>query len=133
MHPPPTSLFQPPLSSLEHPQQYSNQNITRNWEIPPKLGRTIQSCSFWLKSSSLGIFHVLIPNPDLDFWNSNPKIHFWANLCPKSQSCPFCLKISTYGIWRMLILIPTLIFWNSDPKIHFRQIWVQKVKVLCFA
>ena len=27
LHPPPASSFQPPLSSLQHPQQYLNQNI----------------------------------------------------------------------------------------------------------
>ena len=30
-----------------------------------------------------------IPNLDLDFWNSDLKRHFWANLGRKSQSCPF--------------------------------------------
>ena len=108
-----------PTSSLQHSQQYSNQNIARDWAISPNLARNIQSCSFWLKIGSHGILEVLIPNPDLDFWNCNPKIHFWANLGPKSQCCSFYLKIDTYGISRMLILIPTLVSWNSDPKIHF--------------
>ena len=62
---------------------------------------------------------MLIPNPDLDFWNFDPKIHFWANLGPKIQSCPFCLKIGTHNISRMLIPNPDLDFWNFDPKIHF--------------
>ena len=62
---------------------------------------------------------MLIPNPDLDFWNSNPKIHFWANLGPKIQSCLFCLKIGAHSISRMLIPNPDLDFWNFDPKIHF--------------
>ena len=117
--PPPLSSFQPPPSSLQHPQQYLNQNIARNWAISPNLGQKVQSCPFWLKIGSDGIMDVLIPNPDLDFWNSNPKIYFWANLGPKSQNCPLCLKIITHGISRMLILIRTLIFWNSEPKIHF--------------
>ena len=56
---------------------------------------------------------MLILNPDIDFWNSEPTIHFWANLGPKSQRCPFCLKIGTHGISSMLILIPTLVFWIS--------------------
>ena len=81
-----------------------------NWTISPNLGWKIQSCPFWLKIGSHGILEVPIPNPDLDFWNFNPKIHFWANLGSKSQSCRFCLKISTHGISRMLILITTLIF-----------------------
>ena len=119
LRPPPPSSFQSPPSSLQHPQQYSNQNIARNWAISPNLGQKVQSCPFWLKIGSDGIMDVLIPNPDLDFWNSNPKIYFWANLGPKSQNCPLCLKIITRGISRMLILIRTLIFWNSEPKIHF--------------
>ena len=73
-----------------------------------------------------------IPNPDLDFWNSDPKIHFWANLGPKIQSCLFCLKIGTHGISRMLILIRTLVFWISNPNFPFGQICVKKVKVVQF-
>ena len=119
LHPPPPNSFQPPPSSLQHPQQYSNQNIARNWAIFPNLGRKIQSCPLWLKIGLHDILEVLILNPDLDFWNSDPKIHFWGNLGPKRQSCPFCLKIGRHGISRMLILIPTLVFWISNPKIHF--------------
>ena len=59
------------------------------------------------------------PNPDLDFSNFNPKIHFWTNLGPKSQICTSCLKIGTHSISRMLILIPTLNFWISNAKIRF--------------
>ena len=132
LHPPPPSSFQSPPSSLQHPQQYSNQNIARNWAISPNLGQKIKSCPFWLKIGTHGILEVLIPNPDLDFWNSDPKIHFWANLGPKSQSCPFCLKIGTHGISRMLILIPTLIFWNSNPKTHFWANLVQKSQSCAF-
>ena len=132
LHPPPPNSFQSPPSSLQHPQQYLNQNIARNWAISPNLGRKIQSCPFWLKIGSHGILEVLIPNPDLDFWNSNPKIHFWANLGPKTKSCPFCLKIGTHGISRMLILIPTLVFWISNPNFLFGQIWAKKVKVVRF-
>ena len=65
------------------------------------------------------ILEVLILNPDLDFWNSDPKSHFWVNLGPKIQSCPFCLKIGAQSISRMLIPNPDLDFWNFDPKIHF--------------
>ena len=131
LHPPPPSSFQPPPSSLQHPQQYLNQNIARNWAISPNLGQKIKSCPFWLKIGTHGILEVLISNPDLDFWNFDPKIHFWANLGPKSQSCPFCLKIGTHGISRMLILIPTLIFWNSNPKIYFWANLGKKMSKLC--
>ena len=74
-----------------------------------------------------------ILNPDLDFWNSDPKIHFWANLDWKSQSCPFFLKIGTHGILMMLIFIPTLVFWISNPKSIFGKIWTKKVKVVQFS
>ena len=63
-------------------------------------------CSFW-------------PNPDFDFWNSDPKINFWSKLGPKIQSCLFCLKIGGHNISRMQIPNPDLEFSNSDPKIHF--------------
>ena len=132
LHPPALSSFQSPASSLQHSQQYLNQNIARNWAISPNFGRKIKSCPFWLKIGTHGILEVLIPNPDLDFWNSDPKIHFWANLGPKIQSCPFCLKIGTHGISKMLILIPTLVFWISNPNFLFGQIWAKKVKVVRF-
>ena len=119
LHPLTPSSFKPPPSSLQHSQQNLNQNIARNWAISPNLGRKIKSCPFWLKIGTHGILEVLIPNPDLDFWNSDPKIHFWANLGPKIQSCPFCLKIGAQSNSRMPIPNPDLDFWNSDPKIHF--------------
>ena len=119
LHPAPPSSFQPPPSSLQHPQQYLNQNIARNWAISPNLGQKFKSCSFWLKIGTHGILEMLIPNPALDFWNSDPKIHFWANLCPKIQTFPFCLKIGARSISRMLIPNPDLDLWNVDPKIYF--------------
>ena len=118
-HPALPSLFQPPLSSLQHPQQYLNQNIARNWAISLNLDRNIKSCQFWLKFGTHGILEVLIPNPDLDFWNFDPKIKFWANLGPKSQSCSFCLKICTHGISKMVILIPALVFVISNSNFLF--------------
>ena len=110
LHPPPPSSFQPPPSYLQHPQRYKNQNIARNWEISQNLDRKIQSCPSYLEIDTHGILEVLIPNPDLEFRNSDPKMPFWANLGRKSQSCPFCLKISTQGISRMLIFILILVF-----------------------
>ena len=139
LHSPPPSSFQPPPSSfqtptscLQHPQQCLNQNIARNWAISPNLGQKIQNRTFWMKYGTPVIFQVLIPNPDLYFWNSGPKNHFWANLSPKSQSFLFSFKSGTYGISKMLILIPTLVFWISNPKFLFGQIWAKKVKVVRF-
>ena len=133
LHPPPPSSFQPTPNFLQHPQQYLNQNIARNGAISPNLGRKIKKCPFWLKIGTLGILEIWIPIPDLDFWNSDPKIYFWANLGRKSLSCSFFLKIDPHGTLAMLILIPTLVFWISDPKFIFGQIWAQKFKVVRFA
>ena len=119
LHPPPPCSFEPPPSSLQHSQQYSNQNVACNWAIFPNLDRNIQSCPFSLKIGSHVILQVSIPNPDFGFQNFNPKIHFERSFGSKIQSCPFCLKIGTHCISRMLILIPTLILWNSDSKIDF--------------
>ena len=76
-------LHPSPPSSLQHSQQYLNQNIAHNWAISPNLCQKSKTCPFWLKIGTHGILEMLIPNPDLDFWNSDPKIHFWANLGPK--------------------------------------------------
>ena len=85
LHPPPPSSFQLLPSSLQHPPQYLNQNIARNWAISPNLGQKIKSCPFWLKIGTYGILEVLIPSPDLDFWNSNPKNPFWGKFGPKNS------------------------------------------------
>ena len=152
LHPtPPNSIhlhpahfnLHPALSTSTEPISASTQlsaapstifepNIARNWVISPNLGRKIKSCPIWLKIGTHSILEVLIPNPDLDFWNPFPKIHFWANLDPKIQGCPFCLKIGAHSISRMLILIPTLVFWISNPNFFFGQIWAKKVKVVRF-
>ena len=91
-----------------------------------------QSCTFCLEIGPHSIWRILILNPDLDFWNSDPKIHFCENLGPKSQSCLFCLKIGSHDISRMLILIPSLVFWISNPNFLFGQICVKNVKVFHF-
>ena len=65
------------------------------------------------------MLEAVILNPEFDFWNSELKLHFWANLGLKMQSSPFCLKIDAHSISTMLIPNPDLYFWNFDPKIHF--------------
>ena len=124
LHPPPPSSFQPPPSSLQHPQQYLNQNIARNWVISPNLWQKIKSCLFWLKIGTHGILEALIPNPDLDFWNSDPKI-----LTKRTKSCPFCLEIHTRSMSRMLFPNPGLDFWNFDPKNDF---WANLISRGCW-
>ena len=66
------------------------------------------------------------------FWNSDPKIQFWANLGQKIQSCPFCLKIDAHSISRMQIANLDLDFWNSNPKPIFAQIFVKKSNLFAF-
>ena len=101
------------------PSTIFKQDIARNWAISTDLCRKIKSCPFWLKIGIFGILKVFISNPDLDFWNSDPKIHFWGNFYLKIQSCLFCLKIGARNISMMLIPNPDLDFWNFDPKILF--------------
>ena len=107
----------------------TTQNVARNWEISPNLDQKTQSYTFWPKIGSYGILEVLIPNRELDIWNSDPKIHFCANLSQKSQSCPFCLKIDTHDISSMLIFISTLVFWISNPKLILGKFGPRKWKL----
>ena len=137
MHPPPLSFIHlhsaPPRSihlqlayfSLQPTLCNTLNNIRTNilHVISPNLGWKTKSCSFWLKIGSHDILQVVIPNPDLGVWNSNPKTHFWANLSSKSLSC----------ISWILILIPRFVFWISNSKFLLRQIWAKKVKVVRFA
>ena len=78
-----THLHPPTPSSLQHPQQYLNQNIAHNWAISQNLGRKTRCCPFWLKIGRHDIVEVLIPNPELDFWNLTPKSIF-GQIWPKN-------------------------------------------------
>ena len=141
LHPPPPSsihLHQAPSTSTQFipastqlsgtPSTLLEPNIAFSRAISPNTGRKIESCSFWLKIGTHGILEVLILDSDLDFWNSEPKIHFYLNLGWKSQSCPFCLKIGIHGISKMLIVTLTLAFWISKSEFIFEQLWVEKFK-----
>ena len=76
---------------------------------------------------------MLIPDDlDLDVWNFDPEINFWADLGRESQSCLSRLKIGTQGISRMLILNPTLVSGIPNPKFVFGEIWTEKIEVVCF-
>ena len=89
----------------------------------PKFRPKIQSCPFWLKIGTHGILEVLIPNPDLIFWNFYPEINFWTNLSQKNKKCLFYLKIGTHCISRcwfseFRILKPFLgKFWPKNLKL----------------
>ena len=132
LHPSPPSSFQPPPSSLQHPQQYLNQNIAHNWTVSPNLGQKIKSCPFWLKIGTHGTLEVLIPNPDFDFWNSYPKSIFGQIWAQKVKVVCFVWKlvhIVSQGCW---FRIQTKTFKISTPKSIFGQIWAQKFKVVRF-
>ena len=100
LHPPPPSSFQLPPSSLQHPQQYLNQNIARNWTISPNLGQKNEELSILTENWDVRYIGGVDSEPRVRFL----KIHFWANLGPKFQSYPLCLKIGIHSISRMLIL-----------------------------
>ena len=111
----PSTLLKPKLEPKYH----------MYWAISQNFGGKNQSCLFCLKIGTHGILEVLIPNPHLDFLNSDPKIHL-------SESCPFFLEIVTHSISRIIILIPILVFWIFNPKSIFGQIWSKNFKVVCF-
>ena len=86
LHPVPPTSIQPISAPTQlHPQRYTNQNIARNWEISPNLDRKIQSYPFCLKIGTHCIFEVMIPNLNLGFQKSNPKIYFWVIWAEKSN------------------------------------------------
>ena len=76
--------------------------IARYWAISPNFGRKIKSCPFWLKIGTQGILEVLIPNPNLDFWNFDHKNHFRATLGQKFKTVCFVWKlvhVVSQGCW----------------------------------
>ena len=77
LHPPLSSSFQPPPSSLQHHQQYFNQIIARNWVIYPS--------PFWLKIDTHGILEVLISKYRLRFLKFRPQNLFLGKFGPKNS------------------------------------------------
>ena len=102
LHLPTPSSFQPPPSSLQHPGQYFNQNIVRNWAISPNLCRKIKCFPFWLKIGTHDILQVLIPNPDLYFWNSDAKIQIWAQKVKVVRFVWKLVHMASQGCWFLL-------------------------------
>ena len=120
---------------LKEADSESRLRLLKCWPQNPFLGKfgpTNSKLLFLPENWCIYHLKMLIPNADLNVWNFGPKIHFWANLSPKTQSCPFSLKTGTHGISRILIFIPTLISWISNPNFFFAQIWAKNVKVVCF-
>ena len=99
MHPlPPSSIHFHPAHFNLQPAHFSLlpalfYPIARYWAISPNFGRKIKSCPFWLKIGTHGILEVLIPNPNLDFWNFDHKNHFRATLGQKFKAVRFVWKL----------------------------------------
>ena len=103
LHPALTSSFQPPPSSLQHPQRYLCKSIFGQiWAEKVKGVCFPDNLHKWYLEDADSYFNI-------SFLIFETKIHFWVNLGQKSQSCLSCLKIGTHGILRMWILIPTLV------------------------
>ena len=119
LHPAPSTSNQPisaSTSSLQHPPQYWNQNIARAWAIFPNLSHKIQSCPFWMRIGSHGILEVLIPNLDLDFWNSDPQNLFLGKFGPKK------IKLSALSENRHTWYLKDADFYSN---ISFLKFWSQ--------
>ena len=73
-----------------------------------------------------------IPNLDLDFWNSDPKIHFLAKFGSKKSK--LSVFPENWHAWHLgnADSYCNISFINFQPKIHFCRIWTKKVNVLQF-
>ena len=91
-----------------HPSLCNTINVIRT-KISHVFG---QFSEIWAdrKNCAGGILVVLIPNLDLNFWNSDPKIQYLGKFGPKNYKLSALLKDWHTCIWRMLILIATLVF-----------------------
>ena len=92
----------------------------------------VQTSPFCLNIVPHTISRMLIPNPDLDFWNFNTKINFCANLATKIESCSCCLKNRAPSISRLPIPNPKCGFWNSDSQKNFWAILTSKMEIWPF-
>ena len=120
LHPPPPSSYQrPPSSTHLHSAHFSLNpalwNTLNNiWtkmlhitgQFPQNIGRKTKRCPFWLKIGTHHILEVLIPNPHIDFWNSDDKNSFWDKLGARNTKFRFSPKIGAPSISRILILNP---------------------------
>ena len=101
LHPPPFSSFQPHQpSSLQHPQQYLNQNIARNWAISPNLGQKIKNCPILTENWHTWSIGDVNSESSLRFLKFRPQNPFLGKFVPKNSKlsvlsenwCPQYLK-----------------------------------------
>ena len=74
---------------LEDADSYSDIIFNPNSVFGQIWTKKIQSCPFCLKIGTHGILKEMIPNPELDFRNSDARIHFWASLRQRNILCLF--------------------------------------------
>ena len=126
-----TQLHPPPPSSLQQPQQYSNQNTTRNWTISPNLGRKIQSCPFWQNW-----FTWYLGGADSEYRlrisKFRPQTPYLGKFGPKRTKLSVLSRYWHAWYLKDADAYSYISFVNFQTKIHFRQIWAKKVKVVRF-
>ena len=84
LHLPPPSSFQPLPSSLQHPQQYLNQNITRNWAISLNLVQKIK-LSISTENWHTWYFGEADSKSRLRFLKFRPQNQFLGKFGPKNS------------------------------------------------
>ena len=78
------------------------------------------------------ILHLQNFFEDLEFQNSDSKIHFWANLGRKKVKVVcFVWKLAHRVFRRCWFLFQQLVFRISNPKLIFEQVWDKKVLAVC--
>ena len=139
MHsPPPSSIHLHSAYFRLHPAPCNSLNVIRTkilhviGQFPQIYTKKIQSYLSRLKIGTHGNLQALIPNLDLDFQNSDPKIHFWPSWGQKSQFCPLAWTLAHiiswkcwFQIWSKNFEIPTPNLGKFGPKNHslFILIW----------
>ena len=117
-HPPPPCSVQPRPSSLQHPQQYLNQNIAHNWAISPNLGRKTKCCPFWLKVSTR-YSEGADSESRIRFLKFQPQHPFLGKFGPQNLKL-FVLFQNWCTYLKDGDSKSRLSFWNFNPKIQFQ-------------
>ena len=91
-----TQLHLPPPSSLQHPQQYLNQNITCNWAISPNLVRKIK-LSILTENWHTWYFGEADSQSRLRFLKFRPQNQFLGKFGPKNSK--LSILSENWQIW----------------------------------
>ena len=113
-----------------HPSLCNTINVIRT-KISHVFG---QFCKTWAdrKNGAGGILVVLIPNLDLNFWNSDPKIQYLGKFGPENSKLYVLPK--NWRTWHLedVDSYSNISFLNLQSYIHFWTNLGQKVKVVTF-